>query len=56
VGGQKFAAPAEIDVRDLTFTRNQYLHAANVFPTDAQMRLFLNQTIRVIGEAISFAA
>jgi len=54
VGGQRFTAPTETDVKDLTRARNQYLHVAADFPTDGDLQVFLNQTVRAIGEASSF--
>jgi hypothetical protein len=54
VGGQKFTTPTETDVADLTKARNRYLHVANDFPADNDLRVFLNQTVRAIGEATAF--
>jgi hypothetical protein len=56
VGGQTFTSPTETDVKDLTDVRNKYLHVAGDFPTDGELRVFLNQTVRAIGEAIAFPA
>jgi len=54
VGGQRFTTPTETDVKDLTKARNRYLHVADDFPADGDLRVFLNQTVRAIGEAITF--
>jgi hypothetical protein len=54
VGGQKFTPTTATDLNDLTTARNLYLHVADHFPSDADVRVFLNQTIRAIGEAKAF--
>ena len=54
VGGQIFTAATEIDVKDLTQARNRYLHVAADFPADGDLRVFLSQTVRAIGEATTF--
>jgi hypothetical protein len=54
VGGQTFSAATEIDVKDLTKARNRYLHVADDFPADGDLRVFLSQTFRAIGEATTF--
>jgi hypothetical protein len=54
VGGQRFTTVTVTDVNDLTRARNRYLHVANDFPADGDLRVFLNQTVRAIGEAITF--
>jgi hypothetical protein len=54
VAGQKFTPTTETDINDLTKARNLYLHVADNFPSDADVRVFLNQTIRAIGEAKAF--
>jgi NAD(P)-dependent dehydrogenase (short-subunit alcohol dehydrogenase family) len=56
VGGQKFTPATVTDVTDLTKARNRYLHVADDFPADRDLRVFLNQTVRAIGEAITFPA
>jgi hypothetical protein len=54
VGGQRFTAVTVTDVNDLTRARNRYLHVADDFPADGDLRVFLNQTVRAIAEAIAF--
>ena len=56
VGGQTFTAPTVADVNDLTDSRNRYLHVANDFPADNEIRVFLSKTVQAIGEAITFPA
>lgn len=54
VGGQRFTQPTATDVSDLTRARNEYLHVADNFPGDGDLRGFLSQTIRAINEAAVF--
>lgn len=54
IGGQKFTPATVTDVKDLTKARNRYLHVADDFPADGELQIFLNQTVRTIGEAITF--
>jgi hypothetical protein len=56
VGGQAFTGPTVADVNDLTDARNRYLHVANGFPADSEIRIFLSKTVQAIGEAITFPA
>lgn len=54
IRGLKFSSTTEQDVKNLTAARNVYLHVAGKFPADGDMRVFLNQTVRAINEAITF--
>jgi hypothetical protein len=54
VGGHRFSVPTEASIKGLINDRNSYMHRANVFPNDPQVRAFLNHTIRAINEAITF--
>lgn len=54
IGGSRFSTMTEPDVVNLKDDRNEYMHNANLFPTDGQIRRFLNRTIRAIGEASAF--
>jgi hypothetical protein len=56
VGGLSFTAPTVSDVNDLTTRRNRYLHIANDFPADTEIRVFLSKTVQAISEAITFRA
>jgi hypothetical protein len=56
VAGRRFSATTETDLIDLTMARNNYLHVADHFPADGDVRVFLNQTVRAIGEALVFPA
>jgi hypothetical protein len=54
IGGRKFIPATKTDLDLLTIDRNTYLHGADVFPTDVQMRLFLTRTVKALQEAITF--
>lgn len=54
VGGQKFTPTTFIDISDLINARNAYMHEANTFPADEEVRRFLNRTIRAINEVTTF--
>lgn len=54
IGGQMFNLPTAQDLTDLKNQRNVFLHTANLFPTDAEISLFMSRTIRGISEAATF--
>lgn len=54
VGGVTFSTTVRADLRALTTDRNQFLHRANVFPADGDMRRFLMRTINALQEAATF--
>jgi hypothetical protein len=55
VEGSRFSPTTEIDLQAITKDRNKYLHAANVFPADAEIRRFLIRTATALREAATFA-
>jgi hypothetical protein len=54
IGGMNFAPATDADLNQLTKDRNKYLHQANVFPTEAEMRRFLVRTIKALQESSTF--
>jgi hypothetical protein len=54
IGGQHFTAATDADLSQLTDDRNTYLHQANVFPSDVEMRRFLTRTVKALQEAVTF--
>jgi hypothetical protein len=54
IGSMTFTSTTSSDLSALTTDRNFYLHRANVFPTDAILRVFLTRTIRALQEAVTF--
>lgn len=54
VGGLQFTGLTVADIQQITISRNTYLHKANCFPSDQDMQLFINRTIRAISEAVVF--
>ena len=54
VGGSRFNATTELDLDAITKDRNKYLHAANVFPADVEIRRFLIRTTTSLSEAANF--
>jgi len=53
-GAPRFTAPTDTGLQDLTLQRNQYLHRANFFPVDGDIRRFLARTTKGIEEATTF--
>jgi hypothetical protein len=54
VGGSKFSPTTELDIQAITKDRNKYLHSANVFPADVEIRRFLIRTTTALREAATF--
>jgi len=54
VGGIKFSPTTELDIQAITKDRNKYLHSANVFPADVEIRRFLIRTTTALREAATF--
>jgi hypothetical protein len=54
IGGTRFSPLIDADIDLIRNDRNSYLHRANLFPSDLTLDLFLNRTIRALGEALAF--
>lgn len=54
VGGSRFTPTTELDLQAVTKDRNKYLHAANLFPADVEIRRFLIRTTTALREAATF--
>jgi len=54
VGGSRFTPTTDIDLDEIRKDRNKYLHAANVFPIDGEIRRFLIRTATALREAATF--
>jgi hypothetical protein len=54
IGTMRFSTTTSTDLSAMTIERNRYLHRANIFPTDVDLRLFLTRTLRALQEAVTF--
>ena len=54
IGGCSFTPATDGDLQALTVDRNKYLHKANVFPIDGDIRRFLLRTVLALKEASTF--
>lgn len=54
VGGARFSRAEDLELDDIRDDRNTYLHRANAFPSDPQVRMFLHKTSHVVGAALRF--
>ena len=54
IGGVKFTPATDSELDDVRNARNTYLHRANRFPSDQQVRIFLDKTSRIIDAALRF--
>jgi hypothetical protein len=54
IGGSSFTTATDGDLRALTDERNRYLHRANLFPLDVDIRRFLLRTVLALQEASTF--
>lgn len=54
IGSMTFSSTTSSDLSALTNERNLYLHRANMFPSDAVLRVFLARTLRALQEAVTF--
>jgi hypothetical protein len=54
ISGSRFTPPTDTDLTLLKDDRNEYLHRANNFPTDGDIRRFLTRTTSGIKEATTF--
>jgi hypothetical protein len=54
VGGRNFTPVTNLELDELRKVRNLYLHAANVFPADSDIRRFLVRTVLALQEAATF--
>ena len=50
----RLTAAAVVDITALTKDRNTYLHRANRFPSDDEIRRFLMHTTNALKEATTF--
>jgi len=54
IGGARFTHTEDLELDDIRDDRNSYLHRANLFPSDPQVRMFLHKTSHVVGAALRF--
>jgi hypothetical protein len=54
VSGSSFTSATDGDLKALTTDRNRYLHRANLFPLDGDIRRFLLRTVLALKEASTF--
>lgn len=54
IGGASFNAAEDLDLDDIRKDRNRYLHRANLFPSDARVKRFLDKTSRIVAAALRF--
>lgn len=54
IGGSAFTPATDGDLKALTTDRNRYLHRANIFPIDGDIRRFLLRTVLALQEASTF--
>jgi hypothetical protein len=54
IGGMSFTTATEGGLTALTTERNRYLHRANLFPLDGDIRRFLLRTVLALQEASTF--
>jgi len=54
IGGRQFTHAEDVGLDDIRDDRNTYLHRANAFSSDPQMRVFLNKTSHIVGAALRF--
>ena|SRR5215475_11080887 len=54
IGGGRFTHAENVELDDIRNDRNTYLHRANAFPSDPQVRRFLRKTSHVVGAALRF--
>jgi hypothetical protein len=54
ISGSSFTATTDGGLRALKDDRNKYLHRANIFPQDVDIRRFLSRTVLALMEASTF--